>query len=267
MEHIEMLSFIFTLGSMELGQDYSTKTLTDTQQRMLEDLNDLGLVYRHAEDDSRYYPTRLAATLNSDFNAISSLSSDAIAGTGSSEKGFIVVETNYRVYAYTNSPLRIQILSLFTKLSVRYPNMVAGRLTKESIQSAIALGITSDQILNYLTAYAHPVMASNPRAANASDNNQQQGKPSLPPTVVDQIRLWQIEGDRMKATAGFLFKEFKTRADYEDASNFAETINVRVWKSDAMRAFFVTRHEQVARRIRQKEEERRAEAQGTGAPK
>ncbi|KAB8338935.1 hypothetical protein FH972_021875 [Carpinus fangiana] len=246
MEHIEMLSFIFTLGSMELGQDYSTETLTDTQQRMLEDLNDLGLVYRHPEDDARYYPTRLAATLNSDFSALGSFTAEGTS-TGSNEKGFIVVETNYRIYAYTSSPLRIQILSLFTKLNVRYPNMVAGRLTKESIQSAIALGITSDQILNYLTAYAHPVMASNPRATNSSDNAQQQGKPALPPTVVDQIRLWQIEGDRMKATAGFLFKDFKSRADYEDASNFAETINVRVWKSDAKRSFFVTRHEQVAR--------------------
>ena len=75
-------------------------------------------------------------------------------------------------------------------------------------------------------------------------------QPVLPATVVDQIRLWQLEGDRMKATPGFLFKEFNTQADYEAPCRYAEEIGVLVWKQDTQRKFFVTRHEQVATFLR-----------------
>lgn len=69
--------------------------------------------------------------------------------------------------------------------------------------------------------------------------------PVLPPTVVDQIRLWQIENERMKATPGFLFKDFATLQEYESVVRYADEIGVLVWKSDAKRTFFVTRHEQL----------------------
>ena len=56
----------------------------------------------------------------------------------------------------------------------------------------------------------------------------------------------------MKATPGFLFKEFNTQADYEAACRYAEEIGVLVWKHDIRRMFFVTRHEQVAAYFRNK---------------
>lgn len=268
MDSVDVLSFLFMLGSLEVGQDYSTAMLSPTQQQMLDDLNDFGIIYRDAADLSRFYPTRLATTLTSDSNALTtSLSSGpatAAPGTAAqtNQKGFIVVETNYRIYAYTNSPLRIAILNLFTKLSTRYPNMVSGRLTRESIQNAIALGITSQQIISYLTAHAHPIMGTQ-RSGNATNTPYAaQQTPSLPPTVVDQIRLWQIEGDRMKATPGFLFREFRDRQEYEDCANFADTIGVLVWRSDPKRVFFVTKHEQIAGFIANRR--RRPEANGTG---
>lgn len=74
--------------------------------------------------------------------------------------------------------------------------------------------------------------------------------PILPATVVDQIRLWQLEGDRMKATPGYLFKDFNTQRDFEEPCRYAEEIGVLVWKSEGQRKFFVTRHEQVAAYLR-----------------
>ena len=50
----------------------------------------------------------------------------------------------------------------------------------------------------------------------------------------------------MKATGGFLFKDFLNAAEYESPCRYADEIGVLVWKSDAKRMFFVTRHEQVA---------------------
>ena len=227
MDEVDVLSFLFMLGSLELGLPYSKANLTPTQTQMLSDLGDFGVVYEPNSSSTHFYPTRLATTLTSDAGGLrSSLASSA------DNRGFIVIETNYRLYAYTSSNLQIAILTLFTRLMTRYPNMVAGKITRESIRRAVSMGITSDQIISYLTTHAHPQMAKNQLI--------------LPPTVVDQIRLWQLEGDRMKATPGYLFKEFHTQADYEAPCKYAEEIGVLVWKHDGKRVFFVTRHEQVA---------------------
>lgn len=237
MDPVDVLSFLFTLGSLELGQDYSKAALSDTQIHMLEDLSDFGLIYLTSSNSSRFYPTRLATTLTSDANALRNSPAgfnNAIRSTASSEStdGFIVIETNYRIYAYTTSPLQIAILQLFTRLSTRYPNMVAGKVTRESIRRAVSMGITADQIISFLDTHAHPQM--------------RKSTPVLPPTVVDQIRLWQIEGERMKATPGFLLKEFVSASEYENCRKYAEEIGVLIWRDDKKRMFFVSRLEQVA---------------------
>ena len=249
MDPVDVLSFLFMLGSLELGQDYSKATLTPTQVQMLDDLGDFGIVYQSDPSSPRFYPTRLATTLTSDSSALRSVSagfdsalrpstslSPSTGVSSGSDKGFIVIETNYRVYAYTSSKLQIALLQLFARLSTRYPNMVAGKITRDSIRRAVAMGITADQIVAYLSTHAHPQMRKH--------------NPVLPPTVVDQIRLWQIEGERMKATTGFLFKEFVSAAEYEGPCRYAEEIGVLVWRSDARRMFFVTRHEQIAAYLR-----------------
>jgi transcription initiation factor TFIIH subunit 4 len=237
MDAVDVLSFLFMLGSLELGRAYSTSTLTSTQSQMLHNLTSFGLIYAPPAS-TQYYPTRLATTLTSSASALRTISSgfDSAIHASTPTSGFIIIETNYRLYAYTSSPLQIAVLNLFTKLSTRYPNMVSGRVTRDSIRRAISMGITSSQIISYLQTHAHPQMRKN--------------TPVLPPTVVDQIRLWQIENERMKATPGFLFKDFVTQKEYEGPCRYAEEIGVRVWKSDARRMFFVTRHEQIANFIK-----------------
>jgi transcription initiation factor TFIIH subunit 4 len=79
MSETEVLSFLFMLGSLELGQDYSTSTLSPTQSQMLEDLSSMGLVYRSDKNARTFYPTRLATTLTSDSGSAMSASSNDIA--------------------------------------------------------------------------------------------------------------------------------------------------------------------------------------------
>ena len=50
----------------------------------------------------------------------------------------------------------------------------------------------------------------------------------------------------MKSTPGFLFKEFLSAAEFEAPCRYAGEIGVLVWKNEARRMFFVTRHEQIA---------------------
>ncbi|KAL8656229.1 MAG: hypothetical protein Q9210_000379 [Variospora velana] len=244
MDHVDVLSFLFMLGSLELGQAYSKANLTETQLQMLLDLRDFGIIYQDSPDSNNYYPTRLATTLTSDAGALRSASAgfDSALRSSTNDKGFVFIETNYRLYAYTSSPLQIAILSLFTRLSTRYPNMISGKMTRESIRRAINMGITGDQVVDFLYTHAHPQMRKTETV--------------LPPTVVDQIRLWQIEGERMKSTVGFLFKDFSTAAEYEGPCQYARDIGVLAWKNDAKRMFFVTKHEQIAAYLKSKKEKR-----------
>ncbi|KAL2002249.1 hypothetical protein VTN02DRAFT_365 [Thermoascus thermophilus] len=255
MDSVEVLSFIFLLSSLELGQSYEKKHLTSTQLRTLTDLTDFGIVYQHSplSEATRFYTTRLATTLTSDSSALSNAISGTLSAPSSASSeagsGFIIIETNYRLYAYTSSPLQISLIALFTTLKYRFPNLVTGKITRQSVRRAVEMGITADQIISYLSTHAHPQMRKH-NASKTTSNTPGMPPSVLPPTVVDQIRLWQLERDRIKATPGFLFKDFVSLAEYEAPCRYAEEIGVLVWKSDRKRMFFVTRHEQVAAFLR-----------------
>jgi transcription initiation factor TFIIH subunit 4 len=251
---VDMLSFLFMLASLELGRAYDTTALTETRRNMLPSLVDFGLIYVPRDTPRQYFPTRLATTLTSSASALRSVSSGFAAATAGASaaadmtslgaagghqensKGSIIIETNYRLYAYTSSPLQIAVLALFAQLNMRFAGMVTGRLTRDSIRRAISYGITADQIISYLAAHAHEQMARTAATMN---------KPVLPPTVVDQIRLWQLENERMKTTGGFLFKDFDTQQEYQALSGYADEIGVLVWKSDRRQMFFASKHEQL----------------------
>lgn len=247
---VDMLSFIFVLASLELGQPYDTNALTEMRRDRLPSLAEFGLVYLPPQNRSMFFPTRLATTLTSGGNSLRTISDGVAAATtaalsGSSagplggsgdQKGTVVIETNYRLYAYTQSTLQIAVLALFAKLNMRFPDMVAGRLTRASIRQAINFGITADQIISYLAAHAHEQMHRTAALTN---------RPVLPPTVVDQIRLWQLENERMKTTPGFLFRDFEDPKEFLDTVKFAEEIGVLVWSSEQMGMFFASKYEQI----------------------
>ncbi|KAM3505609.1 hypothetical protein MY11210_007897 [Beauveria gryllotalpidicola] len=261
---VDMLSFLFVLASLELGRAYDTNALTEHRRNMLPALADFGLVYIPPQKRSMFFPTRLATTLTSGASSsLRSISEGVVAATSAAlssssssshqdhnhqsragplgagagdQVGSIVIETNYRLYAYTQSTLQIAVLALFARLTMRFPDMVAGRITRTSIRQAIQFGITADQIIAYLAAHAHEQMHRSAALA---------ARPVLPPTVVDQIRLWQLENERMKTTGGFLFRDFDDQKEYQDTRRFADEIGVLVWSSDKTGMFFASKFEQI----------------------
>lgn len=242
MDKVEVLSFLFMLGSLELGQSYDKSNLTETQSSMVGDLTEFGIILDE-ESSPVFYPTRLATTLTSDAGALRSAISSTTVEAGT--PGFIVLETNYRIYAYTSSALQISILQLFSTLKVRYPNMIAGKITRDSVRRAVSQGITADQIISFLDTHAHPQM----RKTN----------PVLPPTVVDQIRLWQIEGERMATTEGYLFREFEDYEEYERTVNYARDVGVLLWKNNNKKLFFVDKVQQIASFVKAEKARKAAE--------
>jgi transcription initiation factor TFIIH subunit 4 len=254
-DSVDMLSFFFLLASLELGRAYDTDALTEARRNMLPNLVDFGLVYVPPTNARQFFPTRLATTLTSSDATLRSVSAGFAAvtnptsgnegsnsdggvgfGASSQDKSSIILETNFRMYAYVNSPLQIAVLQLFSDLKFRFKGLVSGHLTRASIRRAIDHGITSDQIISYLATHAHEQMH---RLATANN------KPILPPVVVDQIRLWQLDTERMAATSGFLFKDFDDYKEYMEICNFADDIGVVNWRNDRKGMFFASKVDQI----------------------
>ncbi|OBA21536.1 transcription factor Tfb2 [Metschnikowia bicuspidata var. bicuspidata NRRL YB-4993] len=276
MDPVDVLNFLFVLGSLELGKAYCVSGLSATQLSMLPDLRDCGLVYQRSEGLLRFYPTRLATTLTSESTglrtpamALDQAVADAEAkdappvAAADAPLGQVVLETNFKLYAYTNSPLEIAVLNLFVALKIRFANMVIGQLTRELVRNALYNGITADQIIRFLETHAHAQMrllakekldkkiefdashnintAGGAPQLKASDSGVAQHRLEiLPPNVVDQIRLWQLELDRIQTFDGYLFKDFKNQNEYDVLCNYASEVGVLLWSDKTKLRFFVT---------------------------
>ncbi|KAI1777415.1 transcription factor Tfb2 [Hypoxylon cercidicola] len=240
MDSVDMLSFFFMLASLEFGRAYSIDALAESRRNMLPFLIDFGLIYIPPNDTSQFFPTRLATTLTSNESALRSVSAgfSAVGNAAGDDldKCTIILETNFRMYAYVYSPLQIAVLALFADLKYRFKGLVSGHLTRKSIKQAVSHGITSDQIVSYLSTHAHEQMYQ-----NAAANN----KPVLPPVVIDQIRLWQLDTERIATRDGYLFKDFDEYKEYKAVADFADNIGVCAWRNDKKGIFFATKIEQI----------------------
>ncbi|KAG0660961.1 RNA polymerase II transcription factor B 52 kDa subunit [Rhodotorula mucilaginosa] len=225
---VETIGFLFMLGSLELGQAYLTDNLSDIQLETLRDLADYGLAYLPEPKSSVFYPTRLATTLTSSAPPLVS------SRHTNEEKGFIVLETNYKIYAYTSNPLQIAVLGLFAHLKTRFANFVTGHITRESIVA-------------YLASRAHPQM----RVTAGGDDKL------LPTTVVDQIR--------------YLYDDFSSGHDYDLVVNYARELGALLLELPKARKVFVTAdghlqiREFIKRRMAQAQEEEAAAAMDVSA--
>ena len=86
--------------------------------------------------------------------------------------------------------------------------------------------------------------------------------PYIPPTVMDQIRLWEYEGERVETTPGYLMREFNSDAEYRDVLGYASALGVLQWQNDDKRLFFVSHVEQISAYLRKKKESRESARAG-----
>ncbi|KAJ3650249.1 hypothetical protein Zmor_021947 [Zophobas morio] len=220
---VECLTFLFQLSFSTLGKDYSTEGMSPGLLIFLQHLREFGLVYQRKRKVGRFYPTRLALNITSMQN------SEGPVLEEDTPKGNIVVETNYRVYAYTDSNLQVALIGLFTELLYRFPNLVVGVITRDSIRQALKGGITADQIIGYLKQHAHTQML------------QGEVKQPLPPTVVDQIKLWEIERNRLAYSEGVLYSQFLSQADFNILKEYAETNGYLIWCNKEKRTLIINK--------------------------
>lgn len=203
--------FLLELSFLESGKPYPISALNEEQLSMLADLEDLGIVYRPSPNSPVYYPTKLAS---------SQVSSAALRQQSLSGTGYLIVETNFRLYAYTSSPLQIALLGLFTFVKYRLPNLVVCAISRESIRLALAGGIKAEQIVRFLEENAHPSMYDAHRFTNKA----------IPETVTDQIHLWEMECNRIETNPATAFTDIEEQV-YLSLCTFANDIGAILWLS------------------------------------
>ncbi len=235
-----VLCFLMRLGLLRLGRAYrmDDAALDEAQRATLADMALLGLIYRPEEAPELYYATPLCQYLLSSsagggagvasagpaepHEGGGTALSGALGGAGSFSEvggGFLVLETNFRVYAYTSSTLWARVLECFTRLEYLLPDLIVGSLTRDSIHAAVDAGVSAAEIIQFLSRNAHPRMARQ--------------TPVLPETVVNQIQLWAKEKQRVQYTKARLYERFSSEAEFLDAEAYARDIKVLLWSKRA----------------------------------
>lgn len=92
----------------------------------------------------------------------------------------LIVDSNMHVTAYTRSNLQVKLISLFCEVHRVMGPVLAGVLTRSSVQKAIdGGGVASDNIIKFLSGNLHPKCGD-----------------KLPNNVSLQIRLWEADCPR-----------------------------------------------------------------------
>lgn len=214
-ELVHVISFLLQMGFMEVGVPFPLVGLDPLQANIAAQLSQLGLLMPFRVDGEVWVsPTRLAL---------------ALSGGPSSEvqqevaEGYVIVETNYRVYAYTRSELQVAILRLFVRAECRLPNLFVGTLTRESVTQALEFGVQADQIISFMQQHAHPHVLHK--------------IPVVPEVVSDQVRLWQADTQRVRHQKAVLYDSFPTQQTYRLAASFAQQHGWLLWQNDEQGRF------------------------------
>ena len=184
------VSFLARLSFLVPGDGYLERDLTEHQRSVLLDFREFGLIYK-SRGARRYFPTPLVVSLFAPPPTRDSI-----------REGNVIVETNFRVYIYTNSAIQISTMLLFLQPFLKLPNMVVGVLTRESVREAVNKGISADQILTYLRANAHPQALK--RVIDG-----------VPETVIEQIELWANERTRVRFERDVILVKLLGDADFQ----------------------------------------------------
>lgn len=202
---------------------------TIPQQELLNHLRELGVIFIRKRKDGVFFLTHLLTHLATN-ETVDDVSSEKVSN------GKVIVETNFRVYAYTSSLLQLAIIALFTEMTYRFQDMSVGMITRESVRGALQHGITAAQIISFLRANAHQQCIATSGPINC-----------LPITVADQIRLWEDERRRMDLKDAYIYSHFESDDEFHGVCEFAKSRDILLWADHEQKLVIVNEdgHEHV----------------------
>jgi transcription initiation factor TFIIH subunit 4 len=221
---------------------------------------------------SRFFcPTPLA------WQIVSSQREGLAGGTeiGKWKRG-IIVESNFMLYAYTDSEILIALLDLFAEVSTRLPNLCIAQITRRSAREAFRRGISATRIIKYLQQNRHSVHLEKQRTAaaaaaarmldrdaailmgddsllrleatgsvvgtggdDAAEDDEDNRVHGLPEQVAEQIQLWEEERSRFQSCQGYMYDDFDSRAQFTAVEKYARDLGVLVWANTEKMSVFV----------------------------
>ena len=225
----DILALILTLSHCSSDRPYPMEAATPLQRQMLFELSHFGIIHLPSLQSNVFYPTKLATSL-----LTQGLSGETDIDTSrrlSSERHIsVIAETNFQVLAYVTSELYLAILRIFVEINILLPNAILGRITRAKSKEAFNRGITSSQIMHFLTAHAHPKVKDRVDV--------------VPANVRAQLLLWEKERERVNLTEAVLI-DFAARG-YAGATQFptmlnhAKTLAVCLWVDEKALKLAVT---------------------------
>ncbi|KAL7067743.1 hypothetical protein ACR3K2_16520 [Cryptosporidium serpentis] len=156
---------------------------------------------------------------NIDLKIFHSIKSDLFSSGISNLEAGIIVQSNFRVYCYTASPLQAKILRHLCQVKVRGPNIICGVLTRRGLLSAYSMGVKAYQILRFFISNAHPIILKK----HITD-----GTSIIPISVETQLKLWENDHNRLEINKVSLFSDWGDNK--EDIELFKQTVTYAIGK-------------------------------------
>jgi transcription initiation factor TFIIH subunit 4 len=93
------------------------------------------------------------------------------------------------------------------------PGMTSGEITRDSVNAAFRLGITAEQLINYLRAHMHIQMSGG----------------DIPSAVTKQVEVWEKERKRVTFDSGMVYNTFSRLEQFEAMVHEAKRLELYVW--------------------------------------
>ena len=273
---VDILRVILRLSFCTLGTQC---VVGETSPSLLQDLGNFGLLYYKQPGHSLYfYPTMVG--VNVAFGITESdnqgeyeermrksrevagaiargqdISAEAITAADGGSSGMqIIVETNFRLYCYTDPPngrqvsedmalVHHELLKLFVDVHVLLPNMIVGNITRRSITRAVERGIETNRIVDFLKVHAHPECYKRSKTDFYEDD-------VVPENVIDQIYIWGQELKRVTTQDVGLLYDFDDEKHFAFVLRYAHDLDVCVWHNDELRRMCVVKEAINAMKVR-----------------
>jgi transcription initiation factor TFIIH subunit 4 len=166
------------------------------QHSLLKPFRSLGLLYYGRKDapDGYYFPTRVVLNF---FGR-----SELFAA-----KGWILIDTNFKVTAYTDSDLHVALLKKFALITYQMPGFTSAYISPDSFRNALDHGTSLNDILNFLKT-----------------NLSSLGDGTIPSNVEHQFYVWQKQRDRIQVTPNCILRNFQVPDQAEHAVQIARSM-------------------------------------------
>lgn len=191
-----ILNLIFHLTLLFPTGSYSVKKFNETLEDLhltyelvldvMNDLDSVGLLRVKEEDGNIAYFATTPLIHNI-------FSSNAVL-----ERGFkneIIVETDFKIYAYSNNLEYMEaLLNHFTGIKFKMPTFIVCSIEEEKVREAFASGIQPNQILRYLNSNTHKeVMKAKMHLMTEEEiQNIDKTYAFIPENIVQQMLIWNV---------------------------------------------------------------------------